>query len=107
MARNAEMASAWLNCFGTMQRPDSSLEFDEIQTIVFSGLTDLPFGACVLLRLPDSERARGWLKAIMPAHARGDLQPVSFGDAPAAKRLDEDSGAAAVVFPPGVWRGSG
>lgn len=60
-------ARAWLDCFASLPRPDYAIETDEVQSLVFRGLGELPFMGCALVRLPDdAATCRGWLKTVMP-----------------------------------------
>ncbi|HEY2481395.1 MAG TPA: cytochrome P450 [Caulobacteraceae bacterium] len=84
-AENDTAARAWLGCFGSLQRPEYFLEADEVQSLVFSGLGQLPHAAYALVRAPASAEARrNWLSRIMQEPSAADgLDPdwcVSFGD---------------------------
>jgi cytochrome P450/deferrochelatase/peroxidase EfeB len=83
-AVNDTAARAWLGCFGSLQRPEYSLEADEVQSLVFSGLAQLPYAAYVLLRAPESAQTRRtWLSKIMQEPGAGGLSPdccIAFGD---------------------------
>ncbi|MEW6640457.1 MAG: cytochrome P450 [Pseudomonadota bacterium] len=66
-ARTETAARAWLDCFASLPRPDYAIETDEVQSLVFRGLGELPFMGCALVRLPDDAAiCRGWLKTVMP-----------------------------------------
>ncbi|MGO4712745.1 cytochrome P450 [Bradyrhizobium sp. 2TAF24] len=66
-ARTETAARAWLDCFASLPRPDYAIETDEVQSLVFRGLGELPFMGCALVRLPDdAATCRGWLKTVMP-----------------------------------------
>ena len=67
-------AGAWLQLFGSIPRPARLLETEEIQTVLFGGMTSLPESACLAIRLKDEapDAARKWLSGL---RAR-----VSFGD---------------------------
>lgn len=85
-------ARAWLDCFGSMQRPDYAIETPEVQTLVFRGMREMKFTATALLRLPDDAAARAaWLRAMMPEAAlaagpapdgAAQLGAITFGDHP-------------------------
>jgi Dyp-type peroxidase family len=85
-AINDTAARAWLGCFGSMQRPETFVEADEVQALVFSGVSKLPFVACALVRAPRDAQGRArWLSRLTapapPAGEDGDLDlSVSFGD---------------------------
>ncbi len=88
-------ARAWLDCFGSIPRPDYAIESEEVQSLVFRGLRTLPYVACALVRLPDraSDRA-DWLARLVPGvdnlgHASSELPDnardpclITFGDHP-------------------------
>ena len=67
-------ARAWLELFGSMPRPAKLLEMEEIQTILFGGMTSLPESACLAVQLKDEApgAARMWLDGVRSR--------VSFGD---------------------------
>ncbi|MEL6361841.1 MAG: hypothetical protein AAFR21_12230 [Pseudomonadota bacterium] len=46
-------AEAWLDLFGSVQRPDSAIEFEDAQTLAFRGHQFLPHGACQPICFPD------------------------------------------------------
>ncbi|TWT13072.1 cytochrome P450 [Reyranella sp. CPCC 100927] len=89
-ARTDTAAQAWLDCFGSMPRPDYAIETMEVQSLVFRALGDLPYTACVVLRLPDQpQHCTSWLDGLMPpngkpASAEG-IEPITFGDRPTVK----------------------
>ena len=82
MRANTETAAReWLDCFGSMQRPDAVMESDEIQSLVFTGLSDLPYAACIIVEAPNSREGRKqWLQGIMPGPLNAGAVPVSFGE---------------------------
>ncbi len=95
--RNDGGARAWLDCFGSMQRPDDTIEADEVQSLVFTGLSDLPYAACLVLELPkDAASRRDWLSGVMPDSSAPQLQPLCFGDLP--KEAGGRDGAAHLAF---------
>jgi cytochrome P450/deferrochelatase/peroxidase EfeB len=58
-------ARAWLSCFGSAQREADELESQEVQSLVFNGLSSMEEASALLLRLPlDRERAGAWLSAV-------------------------------------------
>ena len=61
-------ARAWLDCFGSVPRPDYAIETDEVQSLVFRGQRYLPCATYALIRLPDLPAARkacfNWLAAL-------------------------------------------
>jgi Dyp-type peroxidase family len=88
-------ARAWLDCFGSVPRPDYAIESEEVQSLVFRGLRTLPYVACALVRLPDKASDRAdWLARLVPGvdnlgHASSELPDnardpclITFGDHP-------------------------
>jgi deferrochelatase/peroxidase EfeB len=72
-ALTEDEAMAWLAMFGSARRPESKLESNEIQSIIFGGLGFLHFGKAALCCLPNDEAAaRSWLKAVAPYVAFND-----------------------------------
>ncbi|HEX8526618.1 Dyp-type peroxidase [Allosphingosinicella sp.] len=66
-------AAQWLSLFGSAPRPDSKLETNQIQSLVFGGLGFMKDGWCVLYNLPeDRERARAFMASIYPRIGFGD-----------------------------------
>lgn len=90
-ARTETAARAWLDCFGSMPRPDYSIETDEVQSIVFRGMGELLYAACAIVRLPqNAEVGRRWLGNAMQdvrfspqsgdGHPAPQLALLAFGD---------------------------
>lgn len=77
-------ARAWLECFGTMQRPDNVLEADDVQSLMFRGMREFPFASCAVIELPDARaNSKVWLAAIMPGQQQqtGPSDTfITFGD---------------------------
>ena len=72
---NDTEARAWLDLFGSQLLPRNALETDEIQSLVFRGLRNLPFVTFAVVRLPDSSGDKqAWL-----GYASSQI---SFGDRP-------------------------
>jgi Dyp-type peroxidase family len=67
-------AREWLRCFGSMPRVDNLIEKDEVQSIVFRGFRDLPYSACLILKLPylADNKLGYWLKE--------QAEHINFGD---------------------------
>lgn len=111
-AMTEDEAINWLSLFGSATRPESKLETNEIQSIIFGGLGFLPFATCVLCRLPDdAPQARRWLGEIGRDIAYNDgrrLQdPAVFALALSAsglKKLDLP-GEGLETFPPAFLDG--
>ncbi|MFB9268384.1 cytochrome P450 [Bradyrhizobium erythrophlei] len=83
-------ARAWLDCFGSIPRPDYVIETDEVQSLLFRGQRYLRYAICALIRLPDTKAARAeWLEKLVP----GAKSPHSVAE------LDEDEdGAFRITF---------
>ncbi len=96
-AKNDAAARAWLGCFGTMQRPEDTIESEEVQSRVFTGFDEKPYGACAVVKLPEQPaNRRRWLRGVMTGADTPRVQPLSFGDAP--RTLREGQGAAVLAF---------
>lgn len=74
-AHSDSAARAWLDMFGSQQRPETALEADEIQSLVFSGFANLKYSLCAVFLLPpdDPKRWSAWLDGLV-----GDLDPASM-----------------------------
>ncbi|MDP1748538.1 MAG: cytochrome P450 [Reyranella sp.] len=74
-AQTDTAARAWLDCFGAMPRPQDAIETDEVQSLVFRGLSSHDYMLSAALTLPEDGAARkAWLN-----HLR---QEVTFGERP-------------------------
>lgn len=51
---NRSFAEAWLDLFDSHPRPAEMLEFEDIQTLVFSGVPKLRSSACQVVRFPET-----------------------------------------------------
>ena len=84
-ARNDDAARSWLELFGSTQRPEQTIQSEEVQSLVFDGLGDLPFSACIVLKGPeDAAKRRRWLRGVIYGSTdrnglNGDLC-VTFGE---------------------------
>ena len=66
-------ARAWLDCFGSMPRPDYAIETEEVQSLVFRGLRPLRHVVCALIRLPrQPEDCCEWLNELVPQGPTSD-----------------------------------
>ena len=73
-ARTDTDARAWLDCLGSMPRPDYTIETDEVQSLVFRALGALPYSVCGLFRFsehPNPGALAQWLDRLVP----GSLAP--------------------------------
>ena len=72
-ARTEDAAREWLSLFGSEPRPESELEGNEIQSLLFGGFKFLEDSRCIGFRFVGGpEQASAWLAAIS--------SQVSFGD---------------------------
>ncbi|KIZ33268.1 MULTISPECIES: cytochrome P450 [Rhodopseudomonas] len=101
-------ARAWLDGFGSMTRPDYSIETPEVQSLVFRGMGEMKYTATALLRLPaDRAACTVWLRAMMPERALSSdpaagvaepqVGPIAFGDHPFTG-TDDDKVASFIAF---------
>ena len=84
-------ARAWLGCFGSIQRPESAIETDEVQSLVFRSMGRLKYSVCALIQFSDAQdgprRRQKWLRSL---HSSSGDHPedrdllVTFGDYPVA-----------------------
>lgn len=91
-ASTESAAQDWLDCFGSMPRPDYAIETEEVQSLVFRGQRYLTRATFALISLPDNPTARhNWLKGLVSGaespHGKEDLESstgreVTFGDHP-------------------------
>jgi Dyp-type peroxidase family len=92
-AQTENAARAWLDCFGSVPRPDYWIEANEVQSLVFRGLQDLIYAKCALVCLPSkAANARAWLGRLINcirfslqqdagiSGTEGVLAPLAFGD---------------------------
>lgn len=88
-AMTEEKARAWLDCFGSIPRPDYAIESSEVQSVVFSAQRHLYCVNYALIRLPgDDENGRAaradWLDSLVPERFVEELAPeigaITFGD---------------------------
>ena len=75
----ASDAAAWIELFGSTSRPDTILEDDKVQSLMFSGAGKLKSGACLAV-LPDAdvtpEAFRDWLCTVEGMVTYGDAPPM-------------------------------
>ena len=64
-ANTDSAARSLLDCFGSMQQPDHSMETEEIQSLVFAGFKQLHYASYALVDLPDDRQPgpRGWMRS--------------------------------------------
>src|SRR6266436_3117398 len=85
-------ARTWLDCFGTLPRPDNAIETDEVQSLVFRGFVTLPNVIYALVELPEAKDCGDWLAKLVSGIVRGghgigelpknDFCRITFGDYP-------------------------
>lgn len=93
-------AAAWLDCFGTLPRPDATIEAEEVQSIVFGGFRGFPYTSCAAISLPDiavaadKARVHSWLARLGYKVTFGDRElTLTADDEPYADDLDEEQDA--------------
>ena len=59
LAKSATEAEEWLRHFGSRARHDNLVEQDEVQALVFRGMKNLPYSACLAVTLPPQGQALG------------------------------------------------
>lgn len=76
-ASTEDEASAWLACFGSRPRSSRVIEKQDVQSILFGGMSRLGHGTCILASLPgkDVPRARAWLSQVEPLISFGERCP--------------------------------
>ena len=80
IAESDEEAGAMLSLFGSVVRPPEKFESNQIQSIVFGGLGQLPHGVCQLINLSaDQAKARAWLAGVLPEMAFSDGRHIQGG----------------------------
>jgi len=92
-------ARAWLDCFGSTERPGVSIESHEVQALVFRGMRRLPYSTCALLQFPQDGAGVGdWLEVLvgMSQSAADQHLTIAFGDHPIGD--EAGSGASFVAF---------
>lgn len=62
LARSSTEAEEFLRHFGSRPRHDNLVEQDEVQALVFRGMKNLPYSACLAITLPPAGQSLGeWL----------------------------------------------
>ena len=75
LAKTEAEAAQWLKLFGSRAERPTSVETDEVQSILFGGMRRLRDATCYLLRLPNEPaKAREWLAEV--------AQKITFGERP-------------------------
>jgi Dyp-type peroxidase family len=109
LARATDDSSArdWLSFFGSAPRPDSTIETEEVQSLVFRGLGGLTHAMLAAVRLPESTIARRqWLKGMTPERDRDggasavtpNSLEITFGDHPFRAEAETENTATFVAF---------
>lgn len=117
-AKTDTAAQAWLDCFGTMPRPDTTIEIEQIQSLVFAGFARFKYMSCAAITLPGGDRKaiHRWLERLQFDVAFGEQggrdQPPTFAAFSAsglAKILGEAAGDDDLMsaFPPAFRLGMG
>ena len=86
-ARTESEANAWRALFCSQPHVPSSIEDEEVQAIVFTGMGKLREAECLLIRLPEgnANAARAWLADYFGAARTPDAR-ITFGDVLPTKR---------------------
>lgn len=71
-AESQQDSADWLSLFGSVPRPGKTLDLPEIPTLVFGGLSRLPFATCLLVSLRGPRR-EAWLQSVAKAVTYGEL----------------------------------
>ena len=78
-ALTEDEARDWLSLFGSAPHPASSLEADEIQSLLFGGFSPLQESECILFRLGRGNRsiaaAGKWISHVLPDISFGERVP--------------------------------
>lgn len=75
VAKTEDQAAEWLSCIGSRPRPATTIETNDVQSIVFGGFGRLRYAECLLLRLPmKPDSSQAWLRTIETG--------LTFGDGP-------------------------
>jgi cytochrome P450/deferrochelatase/peroxidase EfeB len=123
-AETDSAAEAWLSCFGSMPRPDATIEMQEVQSIVFRGFPSHPFSAMAAITLPSGpeiRKAQPWLHMVgrnvwfgeIRSSVEGPPSFIAFSATGLAKLLDEsgvdgdDDKDLLASFPPAFRIGMG
>jgi deferrochelatase/peroxidase EfeB len=74
---NSSEAEAWIQLFDSIPRPESALEHEEIQNLLYGGLGQLNQSSCIPLQFggDNPEQAQAWLREIVPHITAGDKKP--------------------------------
>lgn len=75
VAKTEDQATEWFSCIGSRPRPATTIEANDVQSIVFGGIGRLQYAVCLLIQLPMmAASSRAWLRTIEPG--------LTFGDGP-------------------------
>lgn len=75
---NKSHAKSWINFFDSNQRPDQTLERDEIQTLVMRAGRELIHGKCLVINFPETHSVnelRDWVREMRSHVTTGDRKP--------------------------------
>ncbi|CAN1527195.1 Cytochrome P450 [Caulobacteraceae bacterium] len=84
-AASDSVAREWLALFGSQQRPQATIESEEVQTIIFRGMGNHKWGLTAGIMLPpDPFAAKDAFRRLTKQqdNATPDLPPISFGERP-------------------------
>lgn len=84
IGEDVSAAEAWVQLFGSLPRPDYGLEYEEIQTLMFGGLSNHRYSYCIPVSFVTGTNqeqpyrdVQTWLAGL----------PITFGDAPPPDRV--------------------
>ena len=74
---SSSQAEAWVQLFDSIPRPERVLEHEEIQNLLYGGLSELTRSCCIAIQFDadNVDQARKWLRSILPHINVGDKRP--------------------------------
>jgi Dyp-type peroxidase family len=116
-AQTDTSARAWLDLFGTIPRPENSIESEEVQSLVFRGMAGHPHMICAAITFGAEGDRQNWLRHLpnemtygeQPNIERRGVSYVAFSAAGIQQCLDgldrEKAAATMQSFPPAFCLG--
>lgn len=72
-ARSESAAKAWIERFGTLPQPETAIEYDQIQSLLFTGFGSLEHSTCLLMAFEGAtDKCRDWVASIADHLSYGD-----------------------------------
>jgi deferrochelatase/peroxidase EfeB len=65
----------WFALFGSKPTPPDTLQLPELPTLVFGGLSSMPYSRCYFLQIKDSKAAKEWLADAVRHVTYGEILP--------------------------------